>query len=619
MKKVFSLDATISWVKRYVGTIIYGIKSPQIKNLPAPGVIFFAKAIKNSSAVFNLRINHTTSNTNTNTQGTICMAVTIGDTLDNSAISILSTSSTKFYNDSSVCLATKVDGVESSFIFIGFLFSSGQFDINLQAISSEPERLVSVNLFVSFPSTQLSNDNSKFYRVSKGFFAGKYPVIENTERLNAFRSWDRYYQYEAGDPVFYNGRVYFAKFSNMGDEPSYNGSYNWELLARADVSFDDITKGAKTPQLFYAPGLIISNSTASQLRRARQDQGRAYPSVSSKVYHFDDDLFDQDGVEGGNELTIDVADSSLENYVAPNFIHEDSLPRPPFTMDLRVKEKPFKETAKAYFGSFAVLLEMPSGASQNIVDYWFKLAEGGGSFLRIEFSAQEIVDFSLDYEEPFWNDNSGEVSNIFPFNADVEIFGALVFNERAESGELNVIQDAVGEGCVTPLNVQYLSQPNVWIHLAVKLGNSSIILFMNNNYYELPRLSRNLLGTTKIIINPQKKPFIIDELLTDWTASINFNRFSYITGKPLPWAAHEWDDGWMTLYINDPNKFASNLPLYLYPVGSTINQPAVNGVYDPSQTPWAKFSCFTEDQFESLGELVLSGSGQKIKVWKRKF
>jgi hypothetical protein len=612
IQDVFSVAAAQSWIRRYVDTLVYGKYNQLITNVATNRPIFFAKMKKNSTAIFNLRIDGPSMS------GTICMAVSVGETnnLSHSSLSILSTSVPAFFNGSTVYLATSIDGLISDYIFVGFsVITTGTFDVNMQAVSSERRGVVGVAYSVS-----LSTVPNVTFPVSDGYLAG-YPLIKPIRSLDAFHRWSATYQYEAEDPTFFNGSAYFANpaaIPNIGESPSTHPG-KWIQLARPDSGPLDLTEGARTPQLFYGPGLIISNTTAVKLRKAHQDQGMQYLSAESKVYHLDGDLLDQDQQ---NPLTVILGNPELSNNVIPHFISEDSGPEQPITTDPAIPKKPFKEVAEAYFGSYSILLIMPDGDGQNTLDYWFKPVEGGVlNIFFVRLPTGELFDLSLGYEEPFWNDNSGvEGSDNFPFNENVLLPGTVVYNERSISADMHVIQSFNGEVVITPITFSSINLPqlNKWSHIALEIGNDSITIFLNGQQQTVLRISSGFGGNTEININPKQIPIVLDEIMLDWATSISFARFSEVSITRLPWAYHEWKDGWLTLYVDNPDEFDSNLVMHFFPVGSVMTQTTTSGVYDNSQTPWIKFHNFRQEQFVLQGEVTpTGGNGEKTRFWQR--
>jgi hypothetical protein len=250
------------------------------------------------------------------------------------------------------------------------------------------------------------------------------------------------------------------------------------------------------------------------------------------------------------------------------------------------------------------------------------LAETGRTdLLRIKLPTGELFDMNLGAEEPFWNDNTGISSpDNFPFNENVILPGTVVYNERYIHTGLVAQQEYNGIGVIIDFNYQdqNLPQPNMWNHLSVRLGLDQIEIYLNGQAKTFNRLSSGFGGDTKIIINPQMEPIMMDELMFDWTTSISFGRYDEVSQTRLPWAYHEWKDGWLTLYADDPDKFDSNIALFLFPVGSVIPQATINGSYDASQTPWERFHNFKQDQFDLQGEIAPSdGNGEKTRFWQR--
>jgi hypothetical protein len=407
----------------------------------------------------------------------------------------------------------------------------------------------------------------------------------------------------------------------------------------------DITEGARTPQLFYQPGLIISNTTALKLRKAHQDQGMQYLSSASKVYHFDGDLLDQDQQ---NQLIIiaktpeiefnDIAisefpyndiDSSVFAYnmasldgVVPHFISEDSERESPITMEPAIPKKPFKEIAESFYGSYSVETIMPDNSGLNTLDFWLKLTEGGGvDILDVELPTGEYFLVELAHEEPFWNDNSGiSLPDNFLYNTNVLQPGTLVYNERDIRSGLSAVLGYNGNVQIIDFEIpdQNLPQINRWNHIALEITGSQINVFINGIARSFNRLSFGFGGDTHITINRQQVPIVLDELLFDWTTAESFSRYNQISQVRLPWAYHEWAEGWLTLYGDSADRIDSNLALFLFPVGSIITQTTISGEYNPNQTPWKRFHNFTEDQFVFQGEVTpAGGNGEKTRFWQR--
>lgn len=448
--------------------------------------------------------------------------------------------------------------------------------------------------------------------------------------------------------MFFAGSAYFANpvaIPDIGESPATHPG-KWIQLARPDGGEIDLTEGARTPQLFYNPGLIISNSTALKLRKAWQDQGMKYPSKESKVYHFDGDLLDQNQQ---NPLTIVPADTEFywndvpasefaynlikgsdiafnspdPTKITPHFISENSMPEPPITPDPAIPRKPFKEVAQSYYGTYTVPITMRIRDGNNCLDFWFKLAEIQGLRLfELTLATGEIFRFVAGAEEPFWNDNTGiPAPDNFPYNSDVLLPGTVFYNDRAEFANLVCLQSYDGHGLMLPVNIPNASmpQPNRWNHIAFNIDLNEITIFLNGYQQTFPRMSFGLDDNANIIVNPDFSAIVMDEMIMDWTEKISFARFQEISMTRLPWAAHEWKEGWLTIYADSADRINSNLALHLFPIGSVITQASVGGVYDDSQLPWNRFHNFTEDQFVLQGEVAPSGgNGEKTKFWQRK-
>jgi hypothetical protein len=152
----------------------------------------------------------------------------------------------------------------------------------------------------------------------------------------------------------------------------------------------------------------------------------------------------------------------------------------------------------------------------------------------------------------------------------------------------------------------------------LEIGDTAVTFFLNGQQQIIQRLSSGFGGITEIEINPQRTPIVLDEILMDWTTTVSFARYSEVSITRLPWAYHEWKDGWLTIYADNPAEFDSNLAMYFFPVGSVMTQTTTGGVYNDSQTPWSKFHNFNQEQFVLQGEVApTGGNGEKTKFWQR--
>ena len=598
----------------YLNSLVYCNYNQLINSIATDRPVFFAKMKKNSTAIFNLKVEGPTMN------GAICMAVSIAgiDDLKHSGagISILSTSIPAFFNGSVIYLATNIDGNASDYVFVGFTASAtGLFDVSMQAISSELDGVLGVNYSISMNII----NNFATFPVSDGYLAG-YPVVKSILELDAFRKWSPTHQYQKGDPVFHNSIIYYALNSNLNCSP-YSHTDKWTPLVNSSSGSIDIAEGAKTPQLFYRPGLIISNSTASKLGKDYQDHGREYLSENSKVYHLDDEHLLDQHQDLGSKLTIIPKSPETAGAIAPHCVYKDSEPELLITNDPIIK-RPLKEASGFYYGSYSIPLTMPDGNGMNTLDYWFKIVNGQGiKLLSATLPTGEAFYLSLRHEEPFWNDNFGvEGPNNFPFNKNVLLPGTLAFNKRSVSAGIDIVQNYGVTRKVTPITFPRLPLPNEWSHIALEIGNHSITIFMNKGAQSIARLTSGFGGDTSIVINPQQEPIALDEIMIDWSVAMSFDDFIKVSDNlNLPWASHEWEEGWMTIYADDPDKVDSNLAMYFFPVGSVLTQASVDGEYDPAQTPWARFHCFKESQFDLQGEVSPIGgnNNEKTRFWQR--
>ena len=607
---------TIKGIADCIHSLIYE-GSCSISNNATSHPIFFCKVKPYTASVINLKVIGPAG-----FMGAINFEIAIGskEELSKASITVLSTSIPTFFSNSDIYLATDIAGTQEDFVFVGVsVITTGEYDFGIQALSSEKDSISNAAYSIS-----LNNIPHVRFKVSDGYLAGQ-PTLKPIRELNAFRQWSPLFQYKGNDPVFLDGSAYFANpvnVPNEGESPISHPS-KWIQLARADSGALDITEGAKTPQLFDRPGIIISNTTALKLRQAHQDQGVQYPSLESRVYHFDDDLLDQDQK---HSLETSITHSLATNAISPHFVNEDSLAENLLTsLKPAITKKPFKETPSFYFGSYQAVIEMPITSDNNVLDYWFKIVNGRDLRLfDIILSTGERIELFVGLEEAFFNDNTeaGTVNN-FLYNTNVLLPGTVPYNERYTDDDLAIVQSHQDNTTTKDLKTLIAPKPNSWNHISLCIKSNAFHIFLNGKQESISRITSGFgKKSSTIIINPDKVPIGLDEMLVDFNHSIDFSRFikatDMMTSKGLSWAYHEWEDGWLTIYGDDETRIDSNLAMYLFPIGSVMTQASLNGKYNESQTPWGRFHNFSKDQFILQGEVApVGGNGQKTRFWQR--
>lgn len=535
---VFNTAAAESFIKRYTNTVVYG-KTGVILESTSENSLMFCKLPINSSHIALIEL----SNTSDERIGSIVVALTISTSYENSSISVVGVSSSLL--DAAIVLAPNFEDLQDlKHLTMGLnLAQTGEVKFTYQIISSNRAVVTSIEIPKEFI------DNYKNFPVKEGYILSR-PLFKEADTLNAFRKWSSTYQYAGNDPVFFGAHLYYANPNNVpakGEDPVRNPS-KWIELATAEIPDTDISKGAKTPQLFNDSSLVITNDTAAGLRKARRDVGFQYPSVNSKVYHFDGDLLDQ-----FQENSLESLIESDPSGVAPQFVSKGMVGLP-ISSDPAIGFKPLKEVPAFYYGAFSLKKTLNFSSSNNLVAYHFKYADidsmTNKELVRITFTTGEVfrlvfnyseIDYFYDEEISYWR-----------------LDDTPVYAEKKFLSSMVVIVNDGTETTFTPVFEGYPLINDSWAHICFKITDSTITLFFRGQQVDIQRKTSEL-GDVEFLINSDKGAVAIDELIWDTTASLPYSRYIELTSESLPWAEHEKNDNWLIIHAKDPTKVDTNL------------------------------------------------------------
>lgn len=542
-ESVFNVEAAKSYIKRFTNTVVFGKSEVTVESTAAKSV-FFCKVPLSSSHIILVEI---ADNKNAKV-GSLSFALTTGKTAyTDSSITVLGASSSEMISQTKILVSVNFEDVEDlTHVLVGLKLNTyGNLKFTYQVISSNRAIVTPV----AFSREVLVN--YKLYDVSKGYLLDR-ALFEETDTLNAFRKWSSTYQYSANDPVFYGSRLYYANPNSLpsaGEDPVHYPS-KWVELATAEIPDTDISKGAKTPQLFYDKSLVISNDTAAGLRKARRDVGFQYPSSNSKVYHFDNDLFDQ--------LQENSIQSCIEVDQAPEiepFFVSKGMVGVGISSDPAISFKPLKEVPAFYYGNFGLRKSLTLATGNNLFAFHFKysnvaqltnehilvLSFPTGEKLHLVANYSEI-DYNVDPTMTYWDTEStpvySEGQTLTTALAVLSYYGAQINKTEVFRG-YPLVEDS-------------------WAHLCVKVNFDSITLFFRGQQVTVPRQTDGF-GSIEYSINRSHHAFSIDELIWDTTAALPFSRYNELSTESLPWAEHEKNDNWFVLHAQDTDKVDTNL------------------------------------------------------------
>lgn len=542
-ESVFNVAAAKSYIKRFTNTVVFG-KSGVTLESTAVKSVFFCKVPLSSSHVILIEI----LDSENAKVGSLSFALTAGKTAyTDSSITVLGASSSEMISQTKILVSVNFEDAEDlTHVLVGLKLNTyGNLKFTYQVISSNRAIVTPVAL------SKEVLVNYKLYDVSKGYLLDR-ALFEETDTLNAFRKWSSTYQYSANDPVFYGSHLYYANPNSLpsaGEDPAHYPS-KWIELATAEIPDTDISKGAKTPQLFYDKSLVITNDTAVGLRKARRDVGFQYPSSNSKVYHFDNDLLDQ-----LQENSIqDCIEVDQDPEIEPFFVGKGMV-GVGISSDPAINFKPLKEIPAFYYGNFGLRKSLTLTTGNNLFAFHFKYSNvaqlANEHILVLSFPTGERIhlvanyseiDYNVDPTMTYWDAKDtpvySEGQTLTTALAVLSYYGAQINKTEVFSG-YPLVEDS-------------------WAHLCIKVNFDSITIFFRGQQVTIPRQTDGF-GSVEYLINRSHHAFSIDELIWDTTAALPFSRYNELSTESLPWAEHEKNDNWFVLHAQDTDKVDTNL------------------------------------------------------------
>lgn len=542
-ESVFNVAAAKSYIKRFTNTVVFGKSGVTIESTAAKSV-FFCKVPLSSSHIILIEI----LDSENAKVGALSFALTAGKTTyTDSSITVLGASSSEMISQTKILVSVNFEDAEDlTHVLVGLKLNTyGNLKFTYQVISSNRAIVTPVAL------SKEVLVNYKLYDVSKGYLLDR-ALFEETDTLNAFRKWSSTYQYSANDPVFYGSHLYYANPNSLpsaGEDPSHYPS-KWIELATAEIPDTDISKGAKTPQLFYDKSLVITNDTAAGLRKAKRDVGFQYPSSNSKVYHFDNDLLDQ-----LQENSIqDCIEVDQDPEIEPFFVGKGMV-GVGISSDPAINFKPLKEVPAFYYGNFGLRKSLTLTTGNNLFAFHFKYSNvaqlANEHILVLSFPTGERIhlvanyseiDYNVDPTMTYWDTEDtpvySEGQTLTTALAVLSYYGAQINKTEVFSG-YPLVEDS-------------------WAHLCVKVNFDSITIFFRGQQVTIPRQTDGF-GSVEYLINRSHHAFSIDELIWDTTAALPFSRYNELSTESLPWAEHEKNDNWFVLHAQDTDKVDTNL------------------------------------------------------------
>ena len=212
-----------------------------------------------------------------------------------------------------------------------------------------------------------------------------------------------------------NGILYIQENDRALDRTkiSPNGTYyqhretlnsEWQTIASSNVN------GVMTKQLFSDDTLFITNQDMAQRRKEGYDIGNAYLSSASKVYHFDTDIFDQNGV---NDLVIEDAETDGSHNLVGKDNESDDIDFTPAILAIA----PYATLGKSLYGRYGITAAYGS-CNVFTVDFWLQYIYAENQIIFDIGNAGDKIKLIIASGECYFEKGADDESGI-PFNAEI--------------------------------------------------------------------------------------------------------------------------------------------------------------------------------------------------------
>lgn len=254
-----------------------------------------------------------------------------------------------------------------------------------------------------------------------------------------------------------------------------------------DVTFMDVN-GTNGKSVLSKDILTITNADITERRMAGNDIGCPLPSPVAEVYHFDTDLFNQNGQ---STITIDY----LENE--PRIVSNGSMIKNNLYFQPAILSyAPYSEVCGALYGQYSITKE--SLTSNYIVDFWIMYLSAENQVLFNIGNNDLRISVEVFGKEPFYNIVNVEDENDLLYNEE---------SKRIDADNFFAIQSS--EECYFADNYNdQLPTESVYNTVVKESFNSSYSYYIYNselNFYERT-LSVNPLNYDVLVMNGLYKP-----------------------------------------------------------------------------------------------------------------
>lgn len=389
-------------------------------------------------------------------------------------------------------------------------------------------------------------------------------------------------------------------------------SSDWATVAGSNVN------GVLTPQVFSEGSLVVSNQDMAARRKRGDDIGHPYLSDKTRVFHFDTDLFDQNGEEG---VTVTDAETDGSHALVGTETKSGDIDFTPAILAVA----PYSTIGKSLYGRFSLSASLGSTRTFT-VDFWiqyiyaenqtlFEIGDGTDKvslevraaecayatgddeasgipyneettmsrlFRKIEKKA--VTYFDMDAEMPYCDDGMEEraakpyveggkyyvkstadgtdsyiLADVTRENYDSMVDAGLYertipYNEP-DGAKIRLVHTGA-----TSSETQEVEpfESNTWEHIGVVCEGDTIRVHLGSGSYTFTRYAEGEIAL-EVTLNKEGNSFMLDELMADTATAESAEDFAAHTADRIPWGALDKDKSHFIITAADAPSVRTNL------------------------------------------------------------
>ena len=375
------------------------------------------------------------------------------------------------------------------------------------------------------------------------------PILEEGHPTGRFEFQAKFGVFEfSAEATKVNGEFIIQKDENSLDRTRIapHGTYyehrgtvdsNWSTIAK------QTTSGLLSQILFSDESLLITNMSISTRRALRHDIGKPYITANALVYHFDTDLFNQNG-----------SASYTLSYGTPPVLVDESDNLQDSVIDFSpaiLKLAPYSEIGRSLYGQYSLI--HPLTGNEWTVDFWIKYIWSENQTLFDIGNETDRIKIIISSGEPNYNEYGDDEP---PYNYEVTEASEPVYNV-ALGEDVYLFHSGQNEEYVklSDLGISFIS--DTWMHFAVVLTSDKITVFIGTQKKEFTRWNVAQSSSTAVF-NAEKNSFCLDELYIDVSAEA-FESFRQSSLDKIPWGSLDYTKKHFILDTADTDYFHTNL------------------------------------------------------------